>query len=59
MNNVPILMPQMGQSVAEGTIIRWRKKVGDPIAPDEIIVEIESDKINFEVESPAGGTLAS
>lgn len=57
--NVPIIMPQMGQSVAEGTILRWRKKVGDPIAADEIIAEIESDKINIEVESPVEGTLGS
>jgi 2-oxoglutarate dehydrogenase E2 component (dihydrolipoamide succinyltransferase) len=49
----------MGQSVAEGTIVKWRKKVGDAIALDEIVVEIESDKIGFEVESPAAGRLSS
>jgi 2-oxoglutarate dehydrogenase E2 component (dihydrolipoamide succinyltransferase) len=57
--SVPILMPQMGQSMAEGTIVRWRKKVGDTVAVDEIIVEVESDKISFEVESPCAGRLAS
>lgn len=59
MSNIPIVMPQMGQSVAEGTIVKWRKKVGEVIAADEIVVEIESDKISFEVESPAAGRLAS
>ncbi len=59
MGNTPIIMPQMGQSVAEGTIVRWRKKIGDTVALDEILVEIESDKISFEVESPAAGRLTS
>ncbi|HMP90917.1 MAG TPA: dihydrolipoamide acetyltransferase family protein [Kiritimatiellia bacterium] len=57
--NVSIIMPQMGQSVAEGTIIRWRKNVGDTISTGDVIVEIESDKINVEVESPSAGTLSS
>lgn len=57
--NVPVIMPQMGQSVAEGTIVRWRKKVGETIAADEVIAEIESDKISIEVESPVEGTLGS
>ncbi len=49
----------MGQSAAEGNIVKWRKKVGDVIAADEIIVEVESDKIGFEVESPAAGKLVA
>jgi pyruvate/2-oxoglutarate dehydrogenase complex dihydrolipoamide acyltransferase (E2) component len=57
--NVPIVMPQMGQSMAEGTIVRWRKKVGEPVALDEVILEVESDKISIEVESPAAGRLQS
>jgi len=57
--NVPIIMPQMGQSVAEGTIVRWRKKVGDEIEVNDVIVEIESDKISIEVESPAVGKLCT
>ncbi|HMO49686.1 MAG TPA: dihydrolipoamide acetyltransferase family protein [Kiritimatiellia bacterium] len=57
--NVPIVMPQMGQSVAEGTIVRWCKKVGETIAPDDVIAEIESDKIGIEVESPVAGILGS
>lgn len=59
MKTIPILMPQMGQSAAEGTIVKWRKKVGDTIGADEIIVEVESDKIGFEVETPAPGRLAA
>jgi 2-oxoglutarate dehydrogenase E2 component (dihydrolipoamide succinyltransferase) len=54
---VPVIMPQMGQSVAEGTITRWLKKPGDAIAADEVIAEIESDKISIEVESPVAGSM--
>jgi 2-oxoglutarate dehydrogenase E2 component (dihydrolipoamide succinyltransferase) len=57
--NVPIIMPQMGQSVAEGTIVRWCKKTGEAIAVDEVIAEIESDKISIQVESPVAGKLGS
>jgi pyruvate/2-oxoglutarate dehydrogenase complex dihydrolipoamide acyltransferase (E2) component len=59
MKQVSIKMPQMGQSVAEGTIVRWLKRVGEPIEADEILVEIESDKISFQVESPAAGRILS
>lgn len=59
MKTIPILMPQMGQSVAEGTIVKWRKKVGDAVAADEVLMEVESDKITVEVESPAAGRLAT
>ncbi|MCS6772314.1 MAG: 2-oxo acid dehydrogenase subunit E2 [Kiritimatiellae bacterium] len=59
MKSIPILMPQMGQSVADGTIIRWRKRPGEAVAADEIIMEVESDKITVEVESPASGVLTS
>ncbi len=57
--NIPIVMPQMGQSVAEGTVVRWRKRPGDSVAADEVIAEIESDKISIEVESPTNGRLGS
>ena len=50
--NVPIVMPQMGQSMAEGTIVRWRKKVGDAVALDEVILEVESDKISIRPRRP-------
>lgn len=59
MKTIPILMPQMGQSVSDGTIVKWRKQVGDAVAADEPLMEVESDKITVEVESPAAGRLAS
>jgi 2-oxoglutarate dehydrogenase E2 component (dihydrolipoamide succinyltransferase) len=52
-----IIVPQLGESVVEGTIGKWLKKVGDPIAKDEPIVEIITDKINIELPAPAAGTL--
>jgi 2-oxoglutarate dehydrogenase dihydrolipoamide succinyltransferase (E2 component) len=55
---VDVTMPQMGVSVAEGTIAVWRKQVGDPIAADETICEITTDKIDTEVPAPVGGTVA-
>ncbi len=57
--NVPIIMPQMGQSVAEGTVVRWLKNAGDRVQTDEMILEIESDKITAEIGSPATGVLAA
>ncbi|MFH0953316.1 MAG: dihydrolipoamide acetyltransferase family protein [Verrucomicrobiota bacterium] len=59
MKTIPIVMPQMGQSVAEGTVIRWRKKVGEDVRADEVLLEVETDKTNVEVESPATGKLAA
>src|SRR5215213_2631061 len=52
-------MPQMGVSVAEGTIVEWRKQVGDWVENDEPIVEISTDKVETEVPSPASGRVAS
>ena len=54
---VPVTMPQMGESVIEGTVSRWLKAVGDRVAKLEPLVEIATDKIDTEVPSPAGGTL--
>jgi len=56
---VPIVMPQMGQSVAEGTIIAWKKKVGDVVQKDDLLMEIETDKTNVEVEAAATGKLVT
>ena len=56
-NAVEVTMPQMGVSVAEGTIVAWRKQPGDSIAPDETICDIATDKIDTEVPSPVGGTV--
>ena len=53
-----ILMPKMGESVMEGTLIKWHKKVGDSIKKDEIIFEISTDKVDTEVPSPSDGVLA-
>jgi pyruvate dehydrogenase E2 component (dihydrolipoamide acetyltransferase) len=50
-------MPQMGESVAEGTIVRWMKKVGDVIERDEPLFEISTDKVDAEIPSPAAGVL--
>src|SRR6201996_4101032 len=52
-----VLMPQMGESITEGTITKWLKKVGDIIARDEPIFEISTDKVDAEIPSPAAGTL--
>ena len=54
---VEILMPELGESVHEGTVSRWLKKVGDPVKEDEPIVEIMTDKVNTELPSPAAGVL--
>lgn len=50
-------MPQLGETVTEGTITRWAKKVGDTIAEDEILFEVSTDKVDSEVPSPATGVL--
>ena len=54
---VDVVMPQMGVSVSEGTVIAWRKQVGETIKADETIVEISTDKVDTEVPSPAAGTV--
>ena len=51
-------MPQMGESIAEGTMSRWLKKVGDAIKRDEPIFEISTDKVDAEIPSPTSGVLA-
>ena len=55
---IEIEMPKMGESVMEGTIIKWYKKVGDKIKKDETIFEISTDKVDTEIPSPVEGTLA-
>jgi 2-oxoglutarate dehydrogenase E2 component (dihydrolipoamide succinyltransferase) len=56
--SVEIKVPQMGESVTEGTIARWNKKVGDTVNADELLVEIETDKVTMEVNAPSSGVLA-
>ena len=52
-------MPQMGESITEGTVSKWLKAVGDKIEKDEALLEISTDKVDAEVPSPAAGTLLS
>src|SRR5436190_18714399 len=54
----PVVMPQMGESVAEGTIVRWLKKQGDTVVRDEPLFEISTDKVDAEIPSPAAGVLS-
>src|ERR687885_1675914 len=54
---VQITFPQMGESVSEGTVLEWRKQVGDTVEADEPLVEISTDKVDAEVPAPASGTL--
>jgi len=55
--SVEVIMPQMGESITEGTVSKWLKAVGDKIEKDEPILEISTDKVDAEVPSPAGGVL--
>ncbi len=55
--STPVVMPQMGESIAEGTIVRWIKKVGDSVDRDEPLFEISTDKVDAEIPSPAAGVL--
>ena len=54
-----ILMPQLGETVAEGTIAAWHKKVGDKVEKDEILLDVETDKAAIEVPAPESGTITS
>jgi len=53
----PVVMPQMGESIAEGTIVRWIKKVGENVERDEPLFEISTDKVDAEIPSPVAGVL--
>jgi 2-oxoglutarate dehydrogenase E2 component (dihydrolipoamide succinyltransferase) len=55
---IDVVMPQMGESIAEGTVSRWLKKPGDRVERDEPLLEISTDKVDAEIPSPASGTLA-
>src|SRR6266511_1481746 len=58
MARVDVLMPQMGESIAEGTLSKWLKKVGDEVKRDEPLFEISTDKVDAEIPAPTAGTLA-
>ena len=55
----PVLMPELGESVTEGTVTRWLKKIGDSVDVDEPLVEVSTDKVDTEIPSPVAGTLLS
>ena len=57
MARVDVIMPQMGESIAEGTVSRWLKQVGEDVKRDEAILEISTDKVDAEIPSPASGVL--
>ncbi len=58
MARVDVIMPQMGESIAEGTVSKWLKKPGDPVKRDEAILEISTDKVDAEIPAPASGVLS-
>src|SRR5512134_2655846 len=58
MAKIDVIMPQMGESIAEGTISKWLKKSGDAVKRDEPIFEISTDKVDAEIPSPSAGVLA-
>jgi 2-oxoglutarate dehydrogenase E2 component (dihydrolipoamide succinyltransferase) len=58
MARIDVIMPQMGESIAEGTVSKWLKQVGDEIKRDEPIFEISTDKVDAEIPAPAAGRLA-
>lgn len=57
MAKIEVIMPQLGESLTEGTIVKWYKKVGDPIKKDETLLEISTDKVDSEIPSPATGIV--
>ena len=54
---VDVIMPKLGESITEGTIIQWRKKAGETVEMDEILLEIGTDKVDSEIPSPAAGVV--
>lgn len=59
MANVDVIMPQMGESITEGTLVKWLKKEGDTVERDEPLFEISTEKVDVEIPSPAAGVLLS
>ena len=59
MSIVEVKVPELSESVSEASLIEWKKKVGEPVKTDEILIEIETDKIVLEIPAPADGVLAS
>ena len=57
MARIEVPMPQMGESIAEGTVSKWLKQVGDTVERDEPILEISTDKVDAEIPAPSAGIL--
>ena len=55
---VEVKVPQLSESVAEATMLQWKKKVGESVAADEILIEIETDKVVLEVPAPSAGVIS-
>src|SRR5262245_1157834 len=53
-----VIMPQLGETVAEGTVTKWHKKVGDAVKADEALFDVETDKVSTEVPAPTSGVIA-
>ncbi len=53
----PVNLPELGESVTEGTVTRWLKSIGDEVAVDEPLLEVSTDKVDTEIPSPVAGTL--
>ena len=54
---IDIVMPKMGESITEGTILEWKKEIGEFVEMDEILLEIGTDKVDSEIPSPAAGKI--
>ena len=55
--NIDVIMPKMGESITEGTILEWKKNVGESIKLDETLLEISTDKVDSEIPSPSEGVI--
>jgi len=50
-------MPQLGETVSEGTVVKWYKRVGDAVRADELLFDVETDKVSMEIPAPSAGVL--
>lgn len=58
MSKINVIMPKLGMTMKKGTIVEWKKKVGEKVEKDEVIAIVESEKLTGEVKAPASGILA-
>ena len=54
-----VLMPQLGETVTQGTVVSWHKKEGDQVSKDEILADVETDKAAVEIPAPSDGVISS